>query len=319
MKQNRWIKRMLHAGIQTLILLVGITFLSFLLSWLSPGDAAERMLKKSGMMVTEEQLEAKREELGIDQPLLVQYKNWLVKLCKGDLGTSYKSKKEVVQELAKNLPYTAALTAVAMILVILISLPVGILCAQHRNGLFDNIWRGVTYLFSSLPSFFVALLLMYVLALKLGLLPVIATRNWKGILMPALVLALTLSAWYIRQVRAIVLKELSKGYIDGLKSRGISRRKILFGHVLKNSMLPLVTLFGISIGNMMGGTTIVESIFSWPGVGKLAVDAINYRDYPVIQGYVVWMALIFLVINFAVDASYQFFDPRVRKGVEKDG
>ena len=319
MKQNRWIKRMLHAGIQTLILLVGITFLSFLLSWLSPGDAAERMLKKSGMMVTEEQLEAKREELGIDQPLLVQYKNWLVKLCKGDLGTSYKSKKEVVQELAKNLPYTAALTAVAMLLVILISLPVGILCAQHRNGLFDNIWRGVTYLFSSLPSFFVALLLMYVLALKLGLLPVIATRNWKGILMPALVLALTLSAWYIRQVRAIVLKELSKGYIDGLKSRGISRRKILFGHVMKNSMLPLVTLFGISIGNMMGGTTIVESIFSWPGVGKMAVDAINYRDYPVIQGYVVWMALIFLVINFAVDASYQFFDPRVRKGVEKDG
>lgn len=319
MKQNRWIKRMLHAGIQTLILLVGITFLSFLLSWLSPGDAAERMLKKSGMMVTEEQLEAKREEFGIDQPLLVQYKNWLVKLCKGDLGTSYKSKKEVAQELAKNLPYTAALTAVSMILVILISLPVGILCAQHRNGLFDNIWRGVTYLFSSLPSFFVALLLMYVLALKLGLLPVIATRNWKGILMPALVLALTLSAWYIRQVRAIVLKELSKGYIDGLKSRGISRRKILFGHVLKNSMLPLVTLFGISIGNMMGGTTIVESIFSWPGVGKMAVDAINYRDYPVIQGYVVWMALIFLVINFAVDASYQFFDPRVRKGVEKDG
>lgn len=319
MKQNRWIKRMLHAGIQTLILLVGITFLSFLLSWLSPGDAAERMLKKSGMVVTEEQLEAKREELGIDQPLLVQYKNWLVKLCKGDLGTSYKSKKEVVQELAKNLPYTAALTAVAMILVILISLPVGILCAQHRNGLFDNIWRGVTYLFSSLPSFFVALLLMYVLALKLGFLPVIATRNWKGILMPALVLALTLSAWYIRQVRAIVLKELSKGYIDGLKSRGISRRKILFGHVLKNSMLPLVTLFGISIGNMMGGTTIVESIFSWPGVGKMAVDAINYRDYPVIQGYVVWMALIFLVINFAVDASYQFFDPRVRKGGEKDG
>lgn len=319
MKQNRWIKRMLHAGIQTLILLVGITFLSFLLSWLSPGDAAERMLKKSGMMVTEEQLEAKREELGIDQPLLVQYKNWLVKLCKGDLGTSYKSKKEVLQELAKNLPYTAALTAVAMLLVILISLPVGILCAQHRNGLFDNIWRGVTYLFSSLPSFFVALLLMYVLALELGLLPVIATRNWKGILMPALVLALTLSAWYIRQVRAIVLKELSKEYIDGLKSRGISRRKILFGHVLKNSMLPLVTLFGISIGNMMGGTTIVESIFSWPGVGKMAVDAINYRDYPVIQGYVVWMALIFLVINFAVDASYQFFDPRVRKGVEKDG
>ena len=254
----------------------------------------------------------------MNKPLLIQYKDWMINLCKGDLGTSYKSKKEVAAELAKNLPYTAALTAVSMLLVVLISLPIGILCAKYRNGLFDNIWRGLTYLFSSLPSFFIALILMYVFALKLGLLPVIATRDWKGILMPALVLALTLAAWYIRQVRAIVLKEMSKGYIDGLKSRGISERTILFGHVLKNCMLPLVTLFGMSIGNMMGGTTIVESIFSWPGVGKLAVDAINYRDYPVIQGYVVWMALIFLVINFVVDASYQLLDPRVRKGVNKD-
>ena len=311
-------KRILRGLVQSVILLVGITFLSFLLSWLSPEDAAERMLKKSGMMVTEEQLEAKREELGLNKPLLIQYKDWMINLCKGDLGTSYKSKKEVAAELAKNLPYTAALTAVSMLLVVLISLPIGILCAKYRNGLFDNIWRGLTYLFSSLPSFFIALILMYVFALKLGLLPVIATRDWKGILMPALVLALTLAAWYIRQVRAIVLKEMSKGYIDGLKSRGISERKILFGHVLKNCMLPLVTLFGMSIGNMMGGTTIVESIFSWPGVGKLAVDAINYRDYPVIQGYVVWMALIFLVINFVVDASYQLLDPRVRKGVNKD-
>lgn len=311
-------KRIMRGLVQSVILLVGITFLSFLLSWLSPGDAAERMLKKSGMMVTEEQLEAKREELGLNKPLLIQYKDWMINLCKGDLGTSYKSKKEVAAELAKNLPYTAALTAVSMLLVVLISLPIGILCAKYRNGLFDNIWKGLTYLFSSLPSFFIALILMYVFALKLGLLPVIATRDWKGILMPALVLALTLAAWYIRQVRAIVLKEMSKGYIDGLKSRGISERKILFGHVLKNCMLPLVTLFGMSIGNMMGGTTIVESIFSWPGVGKLAVDAINYRDYPVIQGYVVWMALIFLVINFVVDASYQLLDPRVRKGVNKD-
>lgn len=128
----------------------------------------------------------------MNKPLLIQYKDWMINLCKGDLGTSYKSKKEVAAELAKNLPYTAALTAVSMLLVVLISLPIGILCAKYRNGLFDNIWRGLTYLFSSLPSFFIALILMYVFALKLGLLPVIATRDWKGILMPALVLALTL-------------------------------------------------------------------------------------------------------------------------------
>lgn len=143
-------KRIMRGLVQSVILLVGITFLSFLLSWLSPGDAAERMLKKSGMMVTEEQLEAKREELGLNKPLLIQYKDWMINLCKGDLGTSYKSKKEVAAELAKNLPYTAALTAVSMLLVVLISLPIGILCAKYRNGLFDNIWRGITYLFSSL-------------------------------------------------------------------------------------------------------------------------------------------------------------------------
>jgi peptide/nickel transport system permease protein len=132
--------------------------------------------------------------------------------------------------------------------------------------------------------------------------------------MPALVLSLTLSAWYIRQVRAIVLREMEKGYIDGLMSRGLSTGSILFRHVLRNCMVPLVTLFGISIGNLMGGATIVESIFSWPGVGKLAVDSITARDYPMIQGYVVWMALIFLAINFLVDLSYRFLDPRIRKG-----
>jgi peptide/nickel transport system permease protein len=155
---------------------------------------------------------------------------------------------------------------------------------------------------------------MYVLALRLKWFPVIGSVSVKGIVMPALVLSLTLSAWYIRQVRAIVLREMEKGYIDGLMSRGLSTRSILFGHVLRNCMVPLVTLFGISIGNLMGGATIVESIFSWPGVGKLAVDSITARDYPMIQGYVVWMALIFLAINFLVDLSYRFLDPRIRKG-----
>ena len=168
--------------VQSVILLCGNYIFVFSSILAVSGDAAERMLKKSGMMVTEEQLEAKREELGLNKPLLIQYKDWMINLCKGDLGTSYKSKKEVAAELAKNLPYTAALTAVSMLLVVLISLPIGILCAKYRNGLFDNIWRGITYLFSSLPSFFIALILMYVFALKLGLLPVIATRDWKGIL-----------------------------------------------------------------------------------------------------------------------------------------
>ncbi|MCI8593462.1 MAG: ABC transporter permease [Lachnospiraceae bacterium] len=308
------LKSLLASLGQALLLVAGITFLSFLLTYLSPGDPAEQMLRKGGMMVSEEAVEKKREELGLNEPMLVRYGLWVKNLIQGNLGNSYKSRKSVASELASALPYTVSLTALSMLFVVLFATPVGILCARWQNGVFDNVWRGITYLFSSLPSFFISLLLMYVFALRLGWLPVIAGKGWKGILMPAMALAAPLSAWYIRQIRAIVLREIEKGYIDGLRSRGIPERTILFRHVLKNSLLPLVTLFGISVGNMLGGTTIVESIFSWPGVGRLAVESITARDYPMIQGYVVWMALIFLAVNFLVDASYRFLDPRVRRG-----
>ena len=300
-----------------LIVLVGITFISFLLSYLSPSDPVEIMMKKKGNMVSEEVIQQKREELGLDKPFLVQYAKWVKGIVEGDFGTSYKSNKPVLQEIKKCLPYTVRLTVLSMFLTILISTPIGILCAKYKDRLLDNIFRFITYLFSSLPSFFLALVLMYLFSLKLKLFPVIAKGNKSGIVMPAMVLSLTLASWYIRQVRAIVLKELEKGYIDGLLTRGISETRILFGHVLRNCLMPLVTLLGISFGTMLGGSTIVESIFTWPGVGKLAVDAITSRDYPVIQGYVVWMAVIFLVINAIVEFSYSFMDPRIRRGKGK--
>ena len=300
-----------------LIILLGITFLSFLLSYLSPSDPVEIMMKKKGNMVSEEVIEQKREELGLNQPLVVQYVNWLKGIVKGDFGTSYKSNKPVLQEIQKCLPYTIKLTLLSMFLTIVISTPLGVLCARYKDGWLDNLLRFVTYLFSSLPSFFLALVLMYCFALKLKWFPVIAKGSTGGIVMPALVLSLTLAAWYIRQVRAIVLGELEKEYIDWLLARGVSETKIMFGHVLRNCLMPLVTLVGISFGTMLGGSTIVESIFTWPGVGKMAVDSITSRDYPVIQGYVVWMALIFLFINALVEISYSLLDPRLRKGREE--
>lgn len=297
-----------------LLVLLGITFISFMLSYLSPSDPAEIMMKKKGGMVTEEAVEQKREELGLNDPVLVQYGRWLVGICHGDFGTSYKSGKPVIKDILKTLPYTIKLTLLSMFLTIGISTPLGVLCARFRDGWLDNVLRFVTYLFSSLPSFFLALIMMYFLALKLELFPVIAKGSKGGIVMPALVLSLALAAWYIRQVRAIVLKEMEQDYVEGLTARGVSESKILFGHVLKNCLMPLVTLIGLSFGSMLGGSTIVESIFTWPGVGKLALDAITYRDYPVIQGYVVWMAVIFMGINFLVEFSYSWLDPRVRRG-----
>mgnify|MGYP005759567351 CR=1 FL=1 len=301
-----------------LIVLVGITFLSFLLSFLSPGDPAEIMMKKGGRMVSEEAIEQKREELGLNDPLPVQYIRWLGGIIHGDFGTSYRSNKPVIEEISESLPYTIQLMLVSMVLVIFISTPLGVLCAKYKDSLLDNGMRFVTYLFSSLPSFFLALLMIYFFALKLKWFPVIAKGSKNGIIMPALILSITLSAWYVRQVRAIVLTEMEKGYVEGLLSRGISETRILFCHVLRNSLVPVITLLGISVGSMLGGSTIVESIFSWPGVGKMAVDAITARDYPVIQGYVVWMAVIFLLINAAVEFSYPFINPRIGKGKENE-
>lgn len=312
------IKRLLSVTGKALLLIVGITFLSFLLIYHSPGDPATVALKKSGMRVSEEAVEKKREELGLNDPFLMQYGRWLTSFVQGDLGDSYKTGRPVASELKQTIPATLLLTFAALAVTILIAFPTGVLCARYRDGWFDNLIRLITYFLSSIPSFFLALLMMYGLSMKLKLLPVIGSVSVKGIIMPALVLALTLASWYIRQIRGIVLSELGKEYVTGLKSRGVSENRILFGHVLKNCMIPILTLLGMSFGTLLGGSAIVETIFSWPGVGKLAVTSISARDYPVIQAYVVWMALIYLFINTAVELLCQMLDPRIRreKGVQ---
>lgn len=300
------------AGTLALVFL-GITFLSFCLTYLAPSDAAQIQLNKTGVAPTEELLEQTREEMGLNRPLLVRYGDWLIHVLRGDMGTSLRNESPVAEELLDALPYTAALTAVSMAAVLLISVPVGILCAWKKDGFLDGAVRLVTYLFASLPSFFLALVILYLFSVRLGWLPVIGSGGPAGIVMPALVLSLSMSAWYIRQVRGIVLGELSKGYVTGARARGVPERQILFSHVLKNSMAPIMTLAGISLAGLFGGSAIVENIFSWPGLGKLAMEAISARDYPVIQGYVVWLAAIFLFVNFLVELSYGLMDPRIRK------
>lgn len=298
-------------------MIIGITFLSFLLSYLSPGDPAQILLNNQGVKASEEALQSTRHELGLDRPMIVQYGDWLMDLCKGDMGTSYKSNRPVLSEMTAKIPGTLILTVTALGVTMLLSIPLGTWCAWHAGGKADCLIQMVTYLFASLPSFFLALLLMYFLSLKIKIFPVIGSLSLKGLVMPVLTLALTLSAWYIRQVRAIIRKEMQGSYIDGLRARGMSERQILFGHVLRNCRGPLVTLIGISFGSMLGGTTIVESIFSWPGVGKLAVDAITARDYPVIQSYVVWMAVIYLSINYLIEFLYPLLDPRTGRRRQK--
>lgn len=296
-----------------LLIIIGISFLSFSLSYLSPSDSAQILLEKSGIPVTEEVLQKKREELGLDKPMLVQYGNWLTNFVKGDMGVSYKSKKPVFEELLKALPNTLLLTFISTLVVVLISTPIGVLCAKYKDRIFDNFIRFITYLFNSLPNFFISLVVLYILAVKLHLFNVIGGKDIKDIFMPVLVMVCSMSAYHIRQIRAIVLGELHKDYVIGAKARGVSEKDILLKHVLKNSLVPIVTLIGVSFGSLLAGTVIVENIFTWPGLGKLALDAITNRDYPIIQGYVVWMAMIILIVNLLVEMSYVILDPRVKK------
>lgn len=312
--------------LQLIPILIGITFLSFSLMYLAGGDAVTATLENQGVAVSQEVIDAKKHELGLDKPFIEQYGTWLVGLMTGDMGVSYVSDKEVFATFTSKLPATIVLTIVSVLLTIVISVPLGILAAVKQNRFTDYLIRVLSFIGNSLPNFFVALLLILVFSVCLGWFPVVsssigktglASLSIQGTILPAFTLAIAMSSKYTRQIRATVLEELNKPYVIGARARGISERTILIKHVLKSCMIMIVTLLALSIGDLLGGTAIVETIFQWDGVGKLAVDSITMRDYPLIQAYVVWMAIIYVMVNLVADLVYHRLDPRVRLGGEK--
>jgi peptide/nickel transport system permease protein len=231
------------------------------------------------------------------------------------MGVSYVSGRDVFQTFVSKLPATLLLTVLSILLTIVISIPLGVLAAVRHDKITDYCLRFLSFIGNSLPNFFVALLLMQLLAIKLNWLPVISNgTSIRSAMMPTLTLAISMSAKYMRQVRATVLEELNKDYVIGAQARGVRGSVILWKSVIKSSMLTIVTLLALSIGSLLGGTAIIESIFMWDGVGKLAVDAITMRDYPLIQAYVVWMAVIYVLVNLITDLLYHALDPRIRLG-----
>lgn len=307
---NRYvIKRLL----QLIPILFGITFLSFAMMRLAGSDAVIQKFDNLGMAVSQEVIDSARAKLGLDKPFLVQYFIWLKNLLQGDMGTSYVTGKDVFATFISKLPATLFLTAASILATVCVSIPLGILAAVKQNRFTDYLIRLCSFIGNSMPNFFTALVLMYFLSIKLGLFPVTAKGiTVNSVAMPTLTLAIAMSAKYLRQVRATVLDELSKDYIIGAKARGVRFSVTLWKSVLRASLVTIITLLTLSIGSLLGGTAIVESIFMWDGVGKLAVDAINMRDYPMIQAYVIWMAVIYVVINLITDLSYQVLDPRIR-------
>ena len=302
--------------LQLIPVLLGITFLSFAMMRAAGSDAIIELYGDKGA-VAQEIIDAKRAELGLDQPCLTQYGAWLRGLLTGKMGVSYVSGKDVFGTFVSKLPATLLLTALSIGATVIISIPLGIWAAVRHDRFTDYFLRFFSFIGNSLPNFFVALLLMQLFSIKWKLLPVISGgTTLQSAILPTLTLAIAMSAKYMRQVRAAVLEELNKDYVLGAAARGVRGRVILWKSVLKSAMLTILTLLALSIGSLLGGTAIIESIFMWDGVGKLAVDAITMRDYPLIQAYVVWMAIIYVMVNLVTDILYHVLDPRIRLGVQ---
>ena len=309
------IKRLL----QLIPILIGITFLSFAMMRVAGSDAVTELYTNRGTEVSQEIIDARRAELGLDKPFLIQYFSWLGGMLTGDMGQSYVSGADVFSTFLSKLPATLLLTGLSIALTVIISIPLGIFSAMKQDRIPDLLLRFCSFIGNALPNFFVAMLFMQLFSIKLKLLPVISDGvNLKSALLPALTLAVSMSAKYMRQVRATVLEEWNKDYVQGAMARGIRKKIILWKNVMKSSMLTIVTLLALSIGSLLGGTAIIESIFMWDGVGKLAVDAITMRDYPFIQAYVVWMAVIYVLVNLITDLMYHQLDPRIRLGVTRE-
>lgn len=298
--------------INTLIIILGITFVSFALMYISPGDPVEIMMSSNGSTVSEEVINQKKEELGLNKSFLEQYATWLKGVATGNLGISIKYNRPVSQEILSKLPATLYLALLSLIISVIIALPIGLFAASNNNKISEKIIRILSLFGPSMPSFFIALILMYFVCYKFRLLPV-SNDGPSAIILPTITMVIGIASKFIRQIKSIVLGELNKEYVIGLKVRGVSKNNILFKHVLKGCALPIVTMIGLSFGSLLGGATIVETVFMWPGIGKYAVEAISSRDYPVVQGYIVWMSLIFLLINYLTDKSYYLFDPRLRR------
>ena len=306
-------KQLASRLLQMVIVLIGISFLTFLLTFLSPGDPVRNMYISMGMVPDEEIIAETREAMGLNDPFLTQYFRWLGNCCTGDFGTSFSWNKPVVSLLATRIWPTLKLTLCSLVLMLIIAVPLGVLSAVHKNKFIDFFVRIVTFFGVSLPNFWVGLLLILWFAVRMKLLPVVSTGgDLKSLILPSLTLAVAMSAKYTRQVRTAVLEELSSDYVIGARARGVKESKILWGNVFPNSLLPLITMLGLSIGSLLGGTSVVEVIFSYPGMGKLAVDAITTLDYNLVQGFVLWVAVIYMVVNLLVDMSYNLIDPRMR-------
>jgi peptide/nickel transport system permease protein len=309
-----YILRRLLAMIPVLIL---VSLIVFSLIHLTPGDPALAML---GEEATPQNVATLRAKLGLDQPLPIQYLKWLGSVVQGDLGRSIRSNQPVSEAIAERLPVTLELAVLAMVISLLIAIPAGIIAAMRRNSALDGASTVLALLGVSLPNFFLAILLVYLFAVQLRWLPPFGFTamskdlgaNLKGMILPAITLGTALAAIVTRRMRSSLLEVLDQDYIRTARAKGLTEARMVRFHALKNALMPVVTIVGLQIGGLLGGAIITEQIFVLPGIGRLLVDSIFQRDFPLIQGVVLFVSLAFLFSNLAVDLAYAYLDPRIR-------
>jgi peptide/nickel transport system permease protein len=300
--------------IGTVPVLFGVTLLVFLMAWVTPGDPVIAMLGEASQGISQQGLEDLRRELGLDRPLPVQYVAYVGGLLQGDLGRSVRSRRPVLAEIRDRLPATIELALAALTIAVALGVTLGVLAAVRKRTWVDGAAIAVALVGVSVPVFWSGFVLMIVFALELGWLPASGRGTWRHLVLPAVTVGVSSAAFIARITRGAVLEALAQDYVRTAHAKGVPPRRVVLRHALRNALLPIVTVVGLQLGGLLGGAVLTETVFAWPGVGRLLVDAIVARDLPLVQGSVLVVSLLFILVNLSVDLSYAAINPRVRYG-----
>lgn len=297
--------------LQGVLVVIGVTIVIFTVIRLIPGDPTRLMAPNA----SEEKLDALRDQFGFKDSIPVQFAKFLNNASHGDFGFSLFEKDQVTALIARAAPKTALLAVSALLLAMIFSFPLGILAALKRDTIFDQITLGIAVTAQSMPNFWVAIMLLYIVAAKWHLLPAIGYRGMNYAILPAIALSLSMVALLIRTVRLVMIDNLNMDFVKAARARGIPAWQVIIKHALRNAVIPLITVIGIQVGYLLGGAVVIEMIFNYPGLGLLTLNAVLRRDYYLVQGLVILFASIFVLINMIVDISYAYLDPRIRKAL----
>ncbi|MEE6132062.1 MULTISPECIES: nickel ABC transporter permease [Priestia] len=297
---------------EVLFFILFITFVSFIFIRLAPGDPVLTILNVDELSVSQEQVEALREEMGFNEPVLVQYGLWLAKFVQLDFGQSFVTGQDVMSTIMAALPATLELASGAVFVMLVVAIPLGSLSALYRDSWIDKVSRTLSIVGAAIPSFWLGLIFIDLFGVRLSWFPTMGRDGLLSLVLPSITLGLAISSVYVRLLRSSLLDSYSEEFIRAARARGLSEARIFFMHAFRHSIPPVITVFGVSLGSLIGGVVVIEVLFAYPGIGKLIVDAIRQRDYPLIQGYILVMGMIVFIVNTCVDLSYRYLNPEMK-------